>query len=154
MKYKILTIITFALLATSCGTKTVLDETKPFANNCWKRFEPVKFTIPKVDTDKAYRISLTLRYDTTKLTGKILPMLVMFYADSNEHHTITPDFELCDQKGRRYGTTVGQYCTVSDTIDHYRHFSHAEPYTYLIKQRTSKYELYGIASLQMVAEEL
>lgn len=154
MKHKLLAIIAISFLAVSCGTKTVLDETKPFANNCWKRFEPVEFTIPKVDTDKAYRISLTLRYDTTKLTGKMLPMLITFYADSNERHTITPDFELCDKLGKRYGKTVGQYCTVSDTIDYYRRYSHAEPYVYKIKQRTSKYELYGIASLQMTVERL
>lgn len=154
MKSKLLIIATLALFAVSCGSGTVLDETKPFANNCWKRFEPVEFTIPKVNPDKAYRISLTLRYDTTKITGKTLPLLVMFYADSNEHHTITPDFELCDQKGHRHGQTVGQYCTVSDTIDYYRRFSHAEPYIYKIKQRTSKYELYGIASIRMQAERL
>lgn len=152
MKHKLLIII--SLLAVSCGTHTVLDETKPFANNCWKRFEPVEFTIPKVDSDKAYRISLTLRYDTTKLTGKMLPTLIMFYADSNEHHTITPDLELCNQKGQRQGKTVGQYCTVTDTIDYYRRFSHSAPYTYKIKQRTSKYELYGVSSIQMKVEKL
>lgn len=154
MNRKLLPLIALCLFVASCGSRTVLDETKPFSNNCWKRFEPVEFTIPKVDPNEAYRISLTLRYDTTRLTGKILPLLVVFYADSNERHTITPDFELCDQQGKRHGQTVGQYCTVSDTIDYYRRFSHAEPYTYKIKQRTSKYELYGVASLQMKAEKL
>lgn len=154
MRTKILTIFTFVLLFSSCGTKTVLEETKPFANNCWKRFEPVEFTIPQVDTEKAYRISFTLRYDTTKLRDKMLPLLITFYADSNERHTIIPDFELRDKNGKLLGQTVGQYCTVSDTIDYYRRFNHAEPYTYKVKQRTSKYELYGITSLQMKAERL
>lgn len=149
-----MTIITLAMLASSCGTKTVLDETKPFANNCWMRFEPVEFTIPKIDTEKAYRISLTLRYDTSKIKDKLLPLLITFYADSNERHTIIPDFQLRDKEGLLLGQTVGQYCTVSDTIDYYRRYSHAEPYTYKIKQRTSKYELYGITSLQMKAEKL
>ena len=154
MKAKVLisAILAVALLAVSCGSRTVLDETVPFANNCWKRFEPVEFTIPKVNPDKAYRICLTIRYDTTRLTSSALPLLVMFYADSNEHHTIIPDLELRDQKGRRLGHTVGQFCTVCDTIDHYRRFNHAEPYVYKIKQRTSKYELYGVASIQMKAE--
>lgn len=154
MKLRLLTIITVAILSASCGSRTVLDETKPFTNNCWMRFEPVEFTTPKVDPNKAYRISLTLRYDTTKIRGNELPLLVMFYADSNEHHTITPDLQLRDKKGTLLGNTVAQYCTVSDTIDYYRRFSHAEPYTYKIKQRTSKYELYGIASISMKVEKL
>ena len=154
MKIRLLSFCIICFLAMSCGTRTVLDETHQFSNNCWKRFEPTEFTIPAVNPDNAYRISLTLRYDTTKLTTKELPMIIKFFADSNERHTIMPDFQLRDQKGRLLGQTVGQYCTVSDTIDHYRKFSHAAPYLYSIKQGTSKYELYGIASLQMTVEKL
>lgn len=154
MKSKFLYIIIVGLLAASCGSKTILDENHSFANNCWMRFEPVEFTIPKVNPDKAYRICLTLSYDTTRLSGLELPLLIKFYADSNERHTIIPDLQLRDAKGLLRGSTIGQYCTVTDTIDHYRRFNQAAPYTYSIKQRTSKYELYGISCLQLKVESL
>jgi len=135
------------LLLASCGHPTLVDETHPFDNNRWMRFEPELFSVPVRNTDASHSIILTLLYDTTLYNAKALPLVVDFYADSNERHNFTPSIKLIDLKGNRRGTLLDNYCTVSDTIDRNRYFNQRDTYTYRIKQRTSKYQIDGICSL-------
>lgn len=135
------------LLLTSCGKKVLIDETHEFNNNCWLRFEPETFMFDVNDTDKSKCVSVTLRYDTSLYTNEVLPLVVDFFIDSTEKHNIAPSIRLRDAKGMLRGTAIGKFCTVTDTIDSRRIYNAQGRYTYKIKQRTSKFEIYGISSL-------
>lgn len=141
------------LLLTSCGKSKIADSTQEFPENCWLRFEPAVFTTSPAKTDRTYNVCLSITFDTTKLGYSTLPLLVNFYADSNEMHTFIPDMRLRDKNGQLRGTTITKFCTVTDTIDKLRTYNHAVPYTYRIKQRTSKYELYGVTSINLTIAE-
>lgn len=142
------------LMLASCGKRTLLDETHSFDNDTWKRFEPEVFEFDVKNIDVPYVVAVSLRYDTTLLSGTELPLVVEFFADSNARHTLFPSITLIDRKGQRRGNTVERYCTVVDTLDHCRLFNEQGRFTYRIKQRTSKYEIGGIAGLGLKVCEL
>ena len=121
------------LMLASCGRRTLLDETHSFDNNTWKRFEPEVFKFDVKNIDVPYVVAV---------------------ADSNARHTLFPSITLIDRKGQRRGNTVERYCTVVDTLDHCRLFNEQGRFTYRIKQRTSKYEIGGIAGLGLRVSEL
>ena len=150
---KIVLFLAVALLCVSCGKRVLLDETHQFDNDTWLRFEPEMFNVKVSNTDNGYVITATLKYDTMRLSGDVLPLLVDFYIDSTELHNFTPEMRLFDAKGFRRGTTIGQYCTVTDTLDRYRVYNKMGNYTYRIKHRTSKYEIHGVTSLGLKIEK-
>ena len=133
----------------SCGKKTLIDETHNFKNNCWLRFNPEVYRFDVNNTNDSHCIALTLRYDTNVFNASELPLVVDFFIDSNEMHNFFPTLRLRDAKGSLRGTAIGNYCTVTDTIDSRRIYNNKGSYTYRIKQGTSKYELYGISSLTL-----
>lgn len=141
--------LVLALLFSACGNKTLIDETHPFENNTWLRFNPEIFKVQVNNTDISNCVALTLRYDTAIYQQSQLPLLVDFYIDSNELHNFAPVMRLRDSKGKLRGEMVGQYCTITDTIDARRTYNTPGLYTYRIKQRTSKYEIHGINSLTL-----
>ena len=147
-------LMLMALAISSCGKRTLIDETHSFANDTWKRFEPEVFEFDVKNVDVPYVVTLTLSYDTTLVTDAALPLVVEFFADSNARHTLFPSIMLTDRSGHRKGSTVERYCTVVDTIDNCRFFNEVGSFTYRIKQRTSKYEIGGIATLGMKVSEL
>ncbi len=150
---KILIMIAAAMVFAACGKKVIVDQTVGLENDCWLRFEPAKFSVPIKNIDKSYAISITMRYDTSRFAGNELPLLVDFFADSNEMHNFTPTLRLKNADGTRRGQTIGALCSVTDTIDRLRSYNKAGDYTYRIKQRTSKYEIYGISSVTLHVEK-
>ena len=146
-------LLTTTILCLSCGNKVLIDETKMFDNGCWMRFEPAEFKVDIDDIDDNYNIAVTLRYDTSIYTEKSLPLVVDYFADSNELRNFSSRVRLIDKKGHRRGELLGEYCTVSDTIDRYRMYNKAGTYTYRIKQKTPRYELYGITSFGLKIEK-
>ncbi len=153
MKKTLLVSLTLMLLCAACGKKNIIDDTRSFAGNRWMRFEPEVFKVDIKNTDKQYIITTTLTYDTTVFNANELPLVVDFFADSNEMHNFTPTLRLKNADGTRRGQTIGALCSVTDTIDRLRSFNKAGDYTYRIKQRTSKYEIYGISSVTLHVEK-
>ncbi len=153
MKKTVVLFFIVAMLCVSCGKRVLIDETHQFANDTWMRFEPEMFKVKVNNTDKGYVVTATLKYDTAILSGDVLPLLLDFYIDSTELHNFTPSIRLIDKKGVRRGTTIGQYCTVTDTLDRYRIYNQTGDYTYRIKHRTSKYELFGVISFGLKIEK-
>ncbi|MBQ6238643.1 MAG: hypothetical protein IJK07_10560 [Bacteroidales bacterium] len=141
------------LVLTACGKRVLIDETHSFADNTWMRFEPEQFEVNVKNIDVPYQVTVSLQYDTTLVTGDALPLVVEFFADSNARHTLFPEIRLVD-RGQRRGTKVDRFCTVVDTIDRCRLFNEEGTFTYRIKQRTSKYEIGGIAGLGLRVSEL
>ena len=133
----------------ACSQRTAIDEEHSFANDTWLRFEPEKFIANIDDADETYCVSVSLRYDTTLFNEAALPLMVEFYADSLESHGFPSSIRLRDRRGNLRGNTIGNYCIVTDTIDRVRTYNQAGAYTYIIGQRTSRYEIHGIASVAL-----
>ena len=154
MKKTLLLFCAAAALFVGCGKRTVTDETHSFGENRWMRFEPEVFKVDIRNTDKQYVISATVTYDTNIFSASELPLVVDFFADSNELHNFMPSIRLKTKKGALRGSSVGQFQTVTDTIDRCRTFNKPGTYPYRIKQGTSKYQIDGISSLNFKVSEL
>ncbi len=150
---KFFLILVSALLVSSCGRSVLVEETHFFENGRWQRFEPEVFTFDVDNLDDCYHVILSLCYDTNSITALSLPLHITFYADSNERHSVTPNLQLKDKLGRPKGFMVDSYCTVTDTIMKYRFFNHKGTQTFMLKQRTEKYELNGVNSILFKVEK-
>lgn len=148
----LLSLIACALFS-ACNNTTIVDEKRNFNDNTWLRFEAEEYTLNITDVNAYYNTIATLCYDTSYITERSLPLVVDFYSDTNELHNFTTQIKLRDKNGRLRGQTIGQYCTVSDTIDHYRLYSREATYTYKIKQGTSRYALRGLSSIEVQIEK-
>ena len=73
-----LTIIAFmaTALLCSCGNKTLLDDTRTFANDTWMRFTPEHFDIHATSTDDCYNFNVTLTIDTARYRETALPIMI------------------------------------------------------------------------------
>ncbi|MBP5190665.1 MAG: lipoprotein [Bacteroidales bacterium] len=151
---KILVLLSAVLVLASCGRRVLIDDMHQFANDTWLRFEPETFEFDVDNIDEPYLVTVALKYDTTRLTDVSLPLVVEFFADSNARHTIFPVIRLVGRDGKRLGTTVDRYCTVTDTLDRCRLYNEKGRFTYRLKQRTSKYEIGGINGLGLKVEKL
>ena len=142
------TIILLSLvLLCACGNRVLIDETHQFDNGVWMRFEPAEFKVDVKDIEPSYNVCVTLRYDTSRYREDVLPLVVDFFPDSNELHNFTPIVRLRNRDGSMRGEVISNYCTVTDTIDRHRLYNREGTYTYRIRQRTSKYEIYGFNSV-------
>lgn len=152
---KILSLFALALgcyLLAACGNKVCIDETHNFNNNTWLRFEPEEFHFDVKDIDAGYNVIVTLRYDTVAYPASTLPLVVDYFSDTNELRNYEHLLRLKQVDGKRLGETLGEYCTVVDTLDAMRIYNRKGTYTYRIKQATSKYEIYGFSSLSFKVE--
>lgn len=148
-----LAILLAGLCLAGCGKKMLLDETHNFPDSKWLRFEPEEFLFEVSDIDACYNLTVTVSYDTTVLTDRMLPLSVDYFSDPNEQHHLTRDIVLVDRQGVRRGEVLGQFCTITDTIGRYQMFNRKGEYTYRVKQRTSRYEMGGISSLGLKVEK-
>ena len=149
---KLFLLLFVAILFASCCKKVLLDETHGFTNDTWLRFEPEVFEVDVNNIDDPYVVTISLRYDTLLFYDDALPLVVEFFADSNARHTLFPEIRLTARTGVRRGILVERFCTVTDTLDRCRLYNEAGRFTYRIKQRTSKYEISGIAALGLKVE--
>lgn len=145
----VLTALVAAFCLAGCGNNVLLDETHSLPDNKWLRFEPEEFHFEVSDINACYNLSITVNYDTTLLTDRTLPLSVDYFSDVNEQHHLTRDIPLIDHQGNRRGDVLGRYCTISDTIGRYQVFNRKGEYTYRIKQRTSRYEMNGVSSINL-----
>ena len=140
-------MVTLALLLVSCGNNVIVEETHYFKDNAWLRFEDEQFAFNISNNEDCYNVIVDLCFDTNIVTSNTLPLNVDYFSDANELHNFTPFIRLRTYKGQLRGNCVGNYCTVTDTIDRYRFFNTKGTYTYKLKQRTSYYEQHGLSSL-------
>ncbi len=154
MRRIISVILVFIFVLSSCGKKVILDETHQFEDGIWMRFDATEFKVDINDIEPTYNISVTVSYDTSRYRETSLPLVVDFFPDSNELHNFTPIMKLREKDGTLRGVVLGNYCTVTDTIDRHRIYNREGSYTYRIRQRTSKYEIYGFNTINLKVERL
>lgn len=140
------------LLCSSCN-KTLIDDTHNLNNSKWMRFEAQQFQFNVKNTDDCYHIVLTVNVDTSIYTERTLPLVVNMTSEGGETRMFYSNIKLKDKKGNRFGTLVGNYQTASTRIRSYMFFNHKGQQTIAIKQGTSKYELPGIASVNLRVEK-
>ena len=153
MKKHVLPILLISLLLGSCGKRVLLDETRTFANDTWFRFQPEKYELTPTSTEECYNFIVTVTIDTSRYHDTGLPIIMELDNANHEKRTLFGTIVLRNHNGNwmgsfdNYGNLIVQH-----TLRQYLFFSSATTHAVSLGQRTNKYEIHGIRSLNLKVE--
>jgi hypothetical protein len=155
MKTKRLLSIVFAtLILCSCGKKVLLDDTRTFANDTWLRFQPEQYEVTPASTDDCYNFILTITIDTSRFHENGLPIIMELDNANHEKRTLFSTLVLRNHNGSWMGKFDDHgNLVVTQTVRQYLFFSSNATHSLSLGQRTSKYEIHGIRSLNLKIEK-
>ena len=153
IRHILLSLIVLSTLC-SCGKKIILDEDRTFANDTWLRFQPEQFTVTPGSPDDCYNFLLTLTIDTARFHESGLPVMMEIASPDHEKRTLFSTILLRNYEGHWLGSFDEQgNITVTQAIRQYFFFNTATPHSISLGQRTNKYEIHGIRSLNLKVEK-
>jgi len=105
-KISFVLVLAFLLLLASCDSKVVFTESMDMKGKNWELFNPAVFRIPITDTLSSNNISFSIR------TGSSYPyrniyLFITTTSPDGKSLTDTLQYNLSDEKGKRYGKGVG-----------------------------------------------
>lgn len=154
MKRHLLPILLVSLLLGSCGKKVLLDDTRTFDRDTWMRFQPEKFEVTPQNTDDCYNLILTITIDTSHFHETGLPIIIELDNTNNEKRTLFSTIVLRNYNGNWMGSFDEQgNLVVTQVVREYLFFSTANTHTITLGQRTNKYEIHGIRSINFKIEK-
>ena len=138
----------------SCTNKVLLDDTRTFNNDTWLRFQPEHYEVAPTSTDDCYNFILTLHIDTSRYHENGLPVMMEVESQDHEKRTIFSTLVLRNHDGNWLGQFDEQGdLVITQKVREYFFFSTAKPHSINLSQRTHKYEINGIRSLNFKIEE-
>ncbi|MBR3413841.1 MAG: hypothetical protein IKG81_14265 [Bacteroidales bacterium] len=153
IRYILLSLIVLASLC-SCGKKVILDEDRTFANDTWLRFQPEQFSVTPGSPDDCYNFLLTLTIDTARFHESGLPIMMEIESPEHEKRTLFSTILLRNHEGHWLGSFDEHgNIIVTQPIRQYFFFSTASTHSISLGQRTNKYEIKGIRSLNLKVEK-
>lgn len=143
------------LLLVGCHHKTLLDDTHTFQNNTWIRFQPEHYSVEASNTESYYNIIATVVIDTARYHENALPTKMSIASPDGETRTCFSDIVLRNYNGNWMGEFDEQgYLVCSATLREYYSFNSTGTHTIDLEQRTSKYEIRGIQSVNLTIKEV
>lgn len=140
-------LICLAVLG-SCGRKTLLDETRTFQSDTWKRFYPEKFQVEAPNTEDCYNFVVSVTVDTSRYHEPAVPITMTIESPSTEKRTLFSTLILRNAEGSWLAhTNPDGTLTATQTVRQFYFFNTTGTHTIEISQRTNKYEIRGIQSL-------
>ena len=150
----LLPILLVTLMLCSCGKNVLLDDTRTFADNTWKRFQPEQFELTPTSTDDCYNIIVTVTIDTSRYHETGLPIILELDNANHEKRTLFGTLVLRNHNGNWMGSFDEQgNLVIQQAIRQYFFFSSTTTHHISLGQRTSKYEIHGIRSLNLKVEK-
>ena len=141
-------LLTLAMMAASCGNKTVIDDERTFNGDVWNRFTPEVFELDINNTENFYNIDITVSIDTTVYRYDNVPMTVNLFSPNSERRMFYAEVPL-KLNGRWRGEIVDGRRTVSHHIRTFFSFNSPGDHRMEIGQATSQYDLEGIHSVNL-----
>ena len=152
-KYFIVAIAAL-LLCVGCGRKSLLDESRTFANDTWLRFEPETYTVDVKNTDDCFNFVVTVTVDTARYREMTIPLKLEVESPAHEKRTIFSTLNLRNRNGNFLGTFNEEgYLVGHQMVREYYFFNQKGMHTISLGQRTNKYEIKGIKELKLTISE-
>ena len=143
-----------SLILTSCGKSVLLDETRTFDNDTWLRFQPEMYELTPTSTEDCYNLILTVTIDTSRYHETGLPIIMELDNANHEKRTLFGTVVIRNHNGNWMGSFDDNgNLVVQQAIRQYLFFSSTATHTLSLGQRTSKYEIHGIRSLNLKVEK-
>ena len=144
----------FILSLTSCGPKTLLDETRTFQNDTWMRFTPEHYDIEAPNSEDCYNFTVSVTVDTSRYHEPSIPIMLEMESPNTEKRTLFSTLILRNVDDN----WVGHFnddgtMTVTQTVRQFYFFNTPGHHSVNLSQRTNKYEIHGIKALHFKVEE-
>lgn len=153
-KLRLFSLLLGVMLLCSCGKKVLLDDTRTFANDTWLRFQPEQFELTPSSTDDCYNFILTVTIDTSRFHETGLPIIMELDNANHEKRTLFSTLVLRNHNGSWMGNFDEQgYLVLTQSVRQYFFFSSTATHSLSLGQRTSKYEIHGIRSINLKIEK-
>ena len=147
-------ILLVSLTLFSCGKKVLLDDTRTFTNDTWMRFQPEQFELTPASTDDCYNFIVTVTIDTSRYHENGLPIIMELDNANHEKRTLFSTLLLRNHNGNWMGNFDEHgNLVLTQAVRQYLFFSSTATHTLSLGQRTSKYEIHGIRSLNLKVEK-
>ena len=78
----------FILALSSCGPKTLLDETRTFQNDTWMRFTPEHYDIEAPNSEDCYNFTVSVTVDTSRYHQPSIPIMLEMESPNTEKRTL------------------------------------------------------------------
>ena len=142
------------ILVSSCGKKTLLDETRTFPNDTWMRFTLEHYQVEAPNTEDCYNFTVSVTVDTSRYHEPAVPILMEIESPSNEKRTLFSTLVLRNQEGAwiSHSNDDGTM-TAIQTVRQFFFFNTKGIHSINLGQRTNKYEIHGIKSLNFKIEK-
>lgn len=148
---RLLPLLMATLLLAACGSKTVVDDTRTFANDVWNRFTPEVFEVDLNNVDDYFNIDIAVAIDTARYRYESVPLTVNLYSPAGERRFFYAELPLKEQ-GRWKGEVKDGYRVVGRRVRPFFSFNGTGTHRIEIGQATSQYDLEGIHSLNLYIE--
>ena len=141
--------IAATMMFCSCGNKTLLNETRTFADDTWMRFTPEHFDVQLGNTEDCYNFLVTLTIDTSRYHEISLPIMMEIESPEHEKRTLFSTILFRNHEGSWLGHFNDDgLLTVTQTVRQFYFFNTTGTHSVNLGQRTHRYEIRGIKSLQ------
>lgn len=141
-------LFTALLLLTSCGKKTVFDETHTIAG-AWNRFQPETFTVNIHDASEPYDMFISLSVDTAHYHENSLPLLVNMVSSVGERRMFPCTVTLRDRTGVWKGEWHDGLLVVDQRVRDCLSFNREGDHSVTVGQGTHHYDINGIRSVRL-----
>ena len=153
-KNTILLLMLGAMALCSCGQKTLLDETRTFANDTWLRFNPESYRVEAPNTEDCFNFTVSLTVDTARYREAAVPITMEIESPQGEKRTLFSTMIFRNAEGK----TVAQSnpdgtLTATQNVRQFYFFNTTGQHKITLGQRTNKYEIRGIKALHFTIQE-
>lgn len=145
---KIILLAVGLIQLTSCGTKTVFDETHPISG-VWNRFKPDTFMVDINDADELYDMYLSVAVDTARYHANTLPIHVNVVSELGERRMFPCGITLRDNHDVWKGEWRDGLLVVDQRVRDCFSFNRKGRHTVTVGQATHYYDIDGVRSLRL-----
>ena len=143
--------LTFILLLTACGNRTIFREYREMENASWNRFDIQVFEVP-VHQGDVLDFYLFLRHHT-HYPYDHLDVNVTFYTPGGETRSADYHFELKDENGKWKADGVGELWDIELPVQQNLKFSKDGMCKVRVENKMTKLETPGIIEIGLIVKK-
>lgn len=141
------------LILTSCDRNRVLDENKEIPNSVWNRHNIISFKVPVTDTLSRNKIFINIRHGGLYEKSNMYLFINIIDPSGNKLRD-TVNCILADDKGKWYGSGLGDIFSCQILYKNNISFPHSGNYTFELEQAMRMDNLKNVEDIGIRVEKI
>lgn len=152
MRKPIALVFCLAILASACGPRYLLKETRKLSGETWSYGDSLSFQAAIRDTAQLYDISLVVKHRTSYNFQNLYLRIHTEFPDGKKLTQVL-SLELANKAGKWQGACSGDHCTLEVPIQINAFFNQTGVHTFTLEQYMRADDLAGISALGIRIKE-